>query len=173
MIVVHKTKLFVYSNATNRVDFDIFELARSELTSPGGPELFSPGGRFQQKMFAIDGIYNSQNDRIWAVDRAEADTKGGIQPKRKFLQKVMFWLGVCSKSVSPLVIFEKGTRDHARYIEEVLPVALKYGNKVLGNEWTFQQDGAKPPTHAKAQKWCIDNFPSFIDKDRWPADSPD
>ena len=84
-----------------------------------------------EKMFDKDGIYNSQNDRIWAVDRAEGDAKGGIQPKRKFPQKVMVWLGVCSKKgVSPLVIFEKGTLDHARYIEEVLPVALKYGNKV-------------------------------------------
>ena len=105
-------------------------------------------------MFDIDGIYNSQNDRIWAVDPAEADAKGGIQPKRKFPQKVMVWLGVCSKGVSPLVIFEKGTLDHARYIEEVLPVALKYGNKVLGNEWIFQQDGARPHTHVKPQQWC-------------------
>ena len=23
----------------------------------------------------IDGVYNSQNDRVWAVDRADADKK--------------------------------------------------------------------------------------------------
>ncbi|CAF4445225.1 unnamed protein product [Adineta steineri] len=48
-------------------------------------------------MLDIDGVYNSQNDRIWAVDRSEADTKGGTRQKRKFPQKIMVWLGVCSK----------------------------------------------------------------------------
>ncbi|CAF4402778.1 unnamed protein product, partial [Rotaria magnacalcarata] len=34
-----------------------------------------------EKMFDIDGIYNSQNDRIWAVNRLAADTNGGIRQK--------------------------------------------------------------------------------------------
>jgi transposase len=126
-----------------------------------------------EKMFDIDGVYNSQNDRIWAVNRSEADTKGGTRQKRKFPQKVMVWLGVCSKGVSPLVIFENGTVDHERYIKEVLPVAFKFGNSMFGNDWTFQQDGAKPHTHAKSQEWCAKHFPSFIDKDHWPPNSPD
>ena len=126
-----------------------------------------------EKMFDIDGIYNVQNDRIWAVDRAEADVKGGRMRKRKFPQKVIVWLGVCSKGVSPLVIFEKGSVDHSRYIAEVLPIALAYGNKVFGNNWTFQQDGAMPHTHARTQQWCRDNFPAFIEKNRWPPNSPD
>ena len=126
-----------------------------------------------EKLFDIDGVYNSQNDRIWAASRSEADIKGGIRQKRKFPQKVMVWLGVCSKGVSPLVIFENGTVDHARYIKEVLPVALRYGNSMFGNDWTFQQDNATPHTHAKTQEWCDDNFPSFFDKDRWPPNSAD
>ena len=77
----------------------------------------------------------------------------------------MVWLGVCSKGVSPLVIFDEDTVDHARYIKEVLPVALKHGNYVFGNDWTFQQDGAKPHIHQLTQQWCHDNFPGFIDKD--------
>ena len=42
-----------------------------------------------EKSFDIDGVYNSQNYRVWAVDRADADEKGGSQRKRKFPQKVM------------------------------------------------------------------------------------
>ncbi len=42
-----------------------------------------------EKMFDIDGVYNSQNDRMWAVNRAEADDKGGIKQKRKFPEKVI------------------------------------------------------------------------------------
>ncbi|CAF1528429.1 unnamed protein product, partial [Adineta ricciae] len=112
-------------------------------------------------------------DEHKAVNRTDAYIRGGIRQKRKFPQKLMVWLGVCSKGVSPLVIFEKGTVDHDRYIKEVLPIALKYGNKVFGNDWVFQQDGAKPHTHGKTQDWCAENFPSFIDKDHWPPDSPD
>jgi len=87
-----------------------------------------------EKMFDIDGVYNTQNDRIWAASRDEADEKGGIHQKKKFPQKVMFWLGVCSKGVSTWVIFEQGTLDYDRYIKEVLPVALKYGNHVFGSD---------------------------------------
>ena len=79
-------------------------------------------------MFDVDGVYNSQNDRIWAANRTGADAEGGIRQKRKFPQKVMILLGVCSKGVSSLIIFGKGTVDHDRYIKEVLPIALKFNS---------------------------------------------
>ena len=126
-----------------------------------------------EKLFDIDGVYNSQNDRVWDVSRGEADKQGGIKQTRKFPEKVMVWLAICSKGVSPLVIFENGTVDHSRYIQEVLPVALEYGDKVFENQWTFQHDNGKPPVHHLTQQWCRDNFPSFIDKDHWPPNSPD
>ena len=39
-----------------------------------------------KKFFDIDGVYNSQNDRGWAVNRANTDEKGGIKQRRKFSQ---------------------------------------------------------------------------------------
>ena len=126
-----------------------------------------------KKLFNIDGIYNSQNDRVCAVNRAEADIKACIRQIYKFPQKVIVWLGACSKGFSPLVIFENGTVDHNRCINEVLPVALKYGNGIFGNDWTFQQDGAKPHFHGKTQEWCANNFLSFIDRNHWPPNNPD
>ncbi|CAF4199532.1 unnamed protein product [Rotaria magnacalcarata] len=33
-----------------------------------------------EKMFDIDGVYNSQNERIWAPSRADADVKGDHSP---------------------------------------------------------------------------------------------
>ena len=126
-----------------------------------------------EKMFDIDGAYNAQNDRIWAVNRTEADKNGGIQQKRRFSQKFMVWLGVCSKGITPLIIFEKGTVNHERYVNKVLPVALKYGNNTFGDNWIYQQDGATSHTHHLTQQWCRDNFPNFIDKDHWPPNSPD
>ena len=70
-----------------------------------------------EKMFDIDGVYNSQNERIWAPSRADADAKGGVKQIQKFPKKVMVWLGACSKEVFPLIIFEEWTVDHERYIQ--------------------------------------------------------
>ena len=53
-----------------------------------------------ERLFDVDGIYDSQNDKICA----EADIKGGIRQIRKFSQKVMVWLGAYSKGLSLLVI---------------------------------------------------------------------
>jgi hypothetical protein len=108
-----------------------------------------------EKMFDIDVVYNSHNQRVWVVDRAEADASGGIRHRRLFPQKLMVWLAAYSEGVSGLVIFAKGTVDHTRYIREVLPFALKYGNSVFANDGTFQQDGAHLHTHEKSQEWCV------------------
>ena len=85
----------------------------------------------------------------------------------------MVWLAICSEGVASLVLFEKGTFDHHRYIKKVLSVALRYGNSKFGNNWTFQQDNGIPHTQQETQEWCSQYFPSLIDKDRWPTNSPD
>ena len=118
---------------------------------------FKKGGTLKslfsdEKIFDIDGVCNAQNNRMWAVDRDEADETGGGKQKRKFSQKVMIWLGVCSKGVRLLVILDKGTIDHDRYIKEVLSVVIKYGNKVFGDGWTYQQGNATPHTHNFTQE---------------------
>ena len=86
-----------------------------------------------EKIFDLDGMYNAQNDRIWAVNLEEADKKGRVRQKRKFPQKGMVWLGACCKGLTPLIILDEGTMDHRRYIDEVLPVALKYVNESFGD----------------------------------------
>ena len=63
--------------------------------------------------------------------------------------------------------------DDQRYIDEVLAIALKCDNKMLGNNWTYQQDGARWYTHHLSQKCYADHFPAFIPNDRWPPNSPD
>ena len=126
-----------------------------------------------EKMFDIDGVYNSQNDRIWAVNRAEANKRGGVHKKRKFPTKVMVWLGACSQGLTPLVILDEGSVDHRLYIKNVLPVVKKFGDKMLGDNWTFQQDNAPAHRHQLTQEWCSQNLPSFIPQERWPANSPD
>ena len=88
-----------------------------------------------EKFFDIDGVYDSQNDRVWTEDRANDNKKCGIKQERKFLSKVMVWSGICSKGVTPMVILDEGTVDH---IEKLLPIALKCENQVFGRDWVFQ-----------------------------------
>ncbi|KAL4500781.1 hypothetical protein ABPG72_020015 [Tetrahymena utriculariae] len=126
-----------------------------------------------EKQFEIDGVYNTQNDRIGAVDRAQADLKGGIFQKQKFPQKVMVWIGVSSRGLSPLVFLPKGGINSQIYIDQVLPVSKKFGDDNLGEDWIYQQDGATCHTSEQTQNWCYDNFPNFIPKDKWPPNSPD
>ena len=122
-----------------------------------------------EKIFDINVLHNAQSVRIWTINREEADMKGYAKKKQKFPQKVMVWLGVCSKGITPLVTLDKGTVNHKIYIEKILHVALKYGNHVFVNNWIFQQDGATAHTHHLSQKCCIDNFPAVIEKDHWPS----
>ena len=66
------------------------------------------------------------------------------------------------------MILEGGTMDAERYIEEILAVALKYGNN-----WSYQQNGARPSINSLSQRWCADHFPTLIPKNRWSPNSPD
>ena len=49
--------------------------------------------------------------------------------RRPTKAKVMIWLGACSNGLTPLIILDEGIMDHRRYIDEILPVALKYDNE--------------------------------------------
>lgn len=126
-----------------------------------------------EKKFNVDGVYNSQNDRIWAVDRPEADQKGAIHQKQKFPRGVMVWLGASAKGLTKLIIFEKGTVTTDVYLEKVLPIAKKYGDDNFENNWIYQQDGASCHTAKRSIDWITENMPRFIPKERWPANSPD
>ena len=72
-----------------------------------------------EKYFDIDDVYNFQNDRVWAVNRPDADEKAAVEQKRKHSEQVMVWLGACSMGITLLVIFNEGTVDHAVYIKIV------------------------------------------------------
>ncbi|CAF3893753.1 unnamed protein product [Rotaria magnacalcarata] len=126
-----------------------------------------------EKRFDLDGMYNRQNERIYAATHDEADEKGAVHRKTKFPTGVMVWLGVCYEGITRPVIIENGTIDTNRYIADILPVALKDGKQMLDNEFIFQQDGATPHTAKETQQWCKILFFDFWSKDRWPPNSPD
>ena len=44
-----------------------------------------------EKIFDLNGIYNSQNDFLWSVNCTEAD----IKQVENFPEKAMVWFDVC------------------------------------------------------------------------------
>ena len=40
-----------------------------------------------EKMFDLDSMYNSENDRVWAVNREEVNRRGGKNSKERFQKK--------------------------------------------------------------------------------------
>ena len=121
----------------------------------------------------MDGLYNRQNDRIWAPSREQADANGGIHRKTKFPQGVMVWLGTCYEGVTRPVIIEQGTINHQQCVQKILLLALKDGQRLMGDQFIFQQDGAPAHKNHNTQKWCYENFWEFWPKSRWPPNSPD
>ena len=117
-----------------------------------------------EKYFDLDGIYSSQNDRVWAPSREESDRKGGFHQKTKHPGKVIVWLGARAKGLTTPVIFESETVTAKAYINEVLPIGLECSDKMLRSNWTYQQDSARSHIHHLTQEWCAKHFPDFICK---------
>ena len=59
-----------------------------------------------EKYFTVDGIFNRQNDRVYAPSRAAADESGGVYIKAKYPGQIMVWLGACYTGLTKAIIFE-------------------------------------------------------------------
>ena len=75
-------------------------------------------------------------------------------------------MDACAKCLTTPVMFENKTMNAEVYINEVRPIALECDNKMLGSNWTYQQDGARSHIHHLSQEWCAKHFPDFISKKR-------
>ena len=114
-----------------------------------------------EKIFNIEQVHNSHNDRVYAANRSD------LHPDKKFVQRrqgpasVMVWAGVCASGKTPLVFLEKGVKVNQEiYRKQVLEdVLLPWAQIHFGNQqWVFQQDSA-PAHRAKTTKHgCITTF---------------
>lgn len=127
-----------------------------------------------EKYFSLEGVFNRQNERVYAVSREDADQQGGINQTSKYPKRIMIWLGASKNGLTSPIIFQPGeTLSHENYINVVLPHARVEGERLLGTDFIYQQDNATPHVHRKSLTWCAENFSNFIDNERWPPNSPD
>uniref|UniRef100_A0A8R1I9L0 DDE_3 domain-containing protein n=1 Tax=Caenorhabditis japonica TaxID=281687 RepID=A0A8R1I9L0_CAEJA len=129
-----------------------------------------------EKLFTVEAEFNSQNHRVLAKDLQKAFDKGKTVHRVSHPAKVMVFGAICSTGKCPLVFVEKDLKITKEYYvkeileKQLLPWAQQHFN---GQHWICQQDGAPPHTAKYTQDWCKAHLPAFIEKDRWPASSPD
>ena len=127
-----------------------------------------------EKWFDQDGQYNRQNDRVYAASRKEATEDIGTRPEHKFPFKVMVWIGVTFSGLTQVVILpQKTSFDSDFYVEKVLPIVKRDGIQLIGENFIFQQDGAKPHTSGQTMDAVQKLGISIIGPEKWPPNSPD
>ena len=99
---------------------------------------------FEEKMSDLDGIYNSENDYIWAVNREKENWRGGKNNKENFHKRGWYGYPYTQRALHSLFCLKKAL---SIIIREALPVALRYGDYKFGNNWIFQQDNGTAHIH--------------------------
>ena len=87
----------------------------------------------------------------------------------------MVWVGLSMYGATEPYFFERNESiNTAVYCNKLLPFAKRESVKLFGQKkFIFQQDGATAHTAERSQNLCKRLFGSFIEKKRWPPNSPD
>ncbi|GFX43820.1 uncharacterized protein TNCV_4110991 [Trichonephila clavipes] len=85
-----------------------------------------------EKLFTIQQILNSQNDRIWSGDNSSTSTVVGRHQYRK---SVMVWCGIIASGKTPLSFMVEGVKiNHKVYRRDIIEaVVLPWAQKHFGN----------------------------------------
>ena len=139
-----------------------------------GPEIQENIILPDEKIFTIEEVIYSQNDRILAK------TSHTIPEKDKFIDRVqkplsvMVWGGISANSRTNLVFVPQGGKINGKiYLDLIFEEEIKCaGRKLFKNyPWIFQQDSA--PAHGAnlTQEW-LRGQKDFNSKNEWPPSSP-
>jgi hypothetical protein len=91
---------------------------------------------------------NRQSERVYAVSRLEAGEQQDINQKAKYPKRVIMWLGASKSGLKSPIIFKPGeTLSYENYIEIVRPHAQSEGQRLLGDDFIYQEDNATPHIH--------------------------
>ena len=116
----------------------------NKIAEKEGCSITTVEGCLITKWFEQDGQYNWQNDCVYAESRKAANNDFGTRPVHKFAFKVMVWTRINFQRITDIAILpQKTSFDAAFYIKNEPPID---GNRLIGTDFTFQQDGAKPHT---------------------------
>ena len=119
-----------------------------------------------EKKFKLFDLPNPQNDIVWDSD---SENVPDIEVE-KCESSVHVWAGISKKGPIAIKIY-----DPPPGYQTVLAKSHFVANarEKVGDDWEFQQDGARPHTAKSTQRWLQSRVPKFIAPEDWPTNSPD
>ena len=129
-----------------------------------------------EKLFTVQAIHNSQNDRIWIESKDLVPFECRTSFRRQKPASVKVWAGVTSTGLKiPLIFIKAGVKiNQNAFLNMLKGKVVPWVKKVTGNKGIIlHQDRATPHTARLVQNWCKDNFKSFWPKELWSPFSPD
>ena len=118
-----------------------------------------------EKLFTIEEVTNSQNDRIVSTSVKDIPEEVLFIPKCQKPASVMVWGGISANSRTNLIFVPSGVKINSKtYRDLILETEVKSaGHKLFRNSnWIFQQDGAPAHTANVTQQWFRDKKIEFI-----------
>ena len=124
------------------------------------------------------GRLNSQNDRFYAkVDarKKDADPDRLYHDHVAFPQSVMVSVAVSKMGKTSLHFVEPKVKVNGQYYREQVLAQLIPDMDALayGEEYIFQQDGARAQTAKATIEYLEENVPQLLPPEDWPPNSPD
>lgn len=109
-------------------------------------------------------------ERVWRRS-GERYSQCTISPRDSFQGgSIMVWGGISREAHTELVIFDRGSIDAQRYIEQVLSQHVVVFAGFVGENFIFMHDNARPHTARVVQNYLNEVGITIMD---WPAHSPD
>ena len=127
-----------------------------------------------EKMFNEDGQINYKNEIIYAESREEANKIGGLREEHKYPMSVMVWCGITWNGATKVVVLPPKTSFNEHfYSQKVIPIIKSDGLRLIGNDFMFQQDGARPHMSKMSENAFEKEDISLLKNNEWPPNSPD
>lgn len=121
-----------------------------------------------EKYFVKCAIPSSRNNFVWVK---EGDKVLGHQVV-KHSPTVFVWAGMCINGTTSLHVIE-GNMNSEKYQEVLEKTMIPETKRLLGVDFVFQQDGARPHTSKSTVAFLESNGINFIAPNDWPPNSPD
>ena len=130
-----------------------------------------------EKIFKVIQVYNSQNDRFYVPEdtaKCDVDIRRLIREKTAFPVQFMVSAAVSKLGKTNMVFIPKGLRmDSQEYQDKVLDKLVPDMRRLSGNDYIFQQDGARCHTSASTLSYLDQSVREYLAPEDWPPNSCD
>jgi len=130
-----------------------------------------------EKVFTVQTPTNSRNDCVYANVAVKRDVPVArlLKGCKHFSQGIMVSITVSNLGKPSLVFVQPGAKvDSSHYSDFVLNQGLLPDiQKLSGNNFTFQQDGAPADGSQQTVVFLCLRVPEFVEPENWPSNSQD